>query len=59
MFSASNYRWTKVIESNKVQEKIVKIIEYNKPTERSDCKIIEEENINQLVDLLSSEAKVI
>ena len=48
-----------VIESNIVQEKIVKIIEYNKPTERSDCKIIEEENINQLVDLLSSEAKVI
>ena len=48
-----------IIEVNIAQEKSVKIIEYNKPTERSDCQIIEEENISQLVELLSSEAKVI
>jgi len=48
-----------VINIEIAQEKNIKIIEYNKPTERSECKMIEEDNIDQLVELLSNEAKVI
>jgi len=49
----------KIIESNISNSETIRIISYNKPAERSECKIIDEENIEQLVSLLSSEAKVI
>ena len=48
-----------VIDSNMKITETFKIISTSKPAERSECKIIDEENIEQLLDLLSNEAMVI
>ncbi|MAQ32284.1 MAG: electron transfer flavoprotein subunit alpha [Flavobacteriales bacterium] len=48
-----------VINSNIEITETFKITTNSKPVERSECKIIDEENIEKLVDLLSNEAKVI
>ena len=48
-----------VIESSVQCEKNIRVATYEKPTERSECKMIESENTKVLVELLSSEAKVL
>lgn len=48
-----------VIESNTTLEKSIKVIHYDKPIQRSECKMINEDNVEELVDLLNNEAKVI
>ena len=48
-----------IIDSSKEEKNVLKIQCYHKPVERSDCKIISEENVEELVELLSNEAKVI
>ncbi|MGB0166465.1 MAG: electron transfer flavoprotein beta subunit/FixA family protein, partial [Luteibaculum sp.] len=42
-----------------VQEKLTSIKEYALPPEKGDCKYIDAENVNELVELLHNEAKVI
>ena len=37
----------------------IEILELSKPSERSDCKVISEDNVGELVQLLHKEAKVI
>ena len=48
-----------IIESAKEDNSILKIKCYHKPAERSQCKMINEKNVEELVELLSNEAKVI
>ena len=36
-----------------------KVVAYDKPLERSECKIMQEDEVDKLIDLLSHEAKVI
>ena len=48
-----------VIESNTTLENSIKVIHYDKPLQRSECKMINEDNVEELVDLLNNEAKVI
>ena len=48
-----------VIESHNTIENSVKTIHYDKPIKRSECKMIDEDNVEELVDLLNNEAKVI
>jgi len=48
-----------IIESNISSEANIKVISYEKPSERSECKMIDSENVEDLINLLSTEAKVI
>ena len=48
-----------IIEASLKDEAGIRVLEYEKPLARSECKIIEEDNVKNLVELLHSEAKVI
>ena len=48
-----------IIDLNIETQDSIQVIEYDKPLARSECKIISEDNVEQLVELLSQEAKVI
>tara|TARA_Y100000766_G_scaffold274536_1_gene276640 strand:+ start:417 stop:1166 length:750 start_codon:yes stop_codon:yes gene_type:complete len=48
-----------VIETSLKEEAAVRVLGYEKPLARSECKIIAEDNVKNLVELLQSEAKVI
>tara|TARA_B100000530_G_scaffold334805_1_gene285375 strand:- start:310 stop:1059 length:750 start_codon:yes stop_codon:yes gene_type:complete len=48
-----------VIESTINIENNIKVIHYEKPIQRSECKMINEDNVEELVNLLNNEAKVI
>jgi len=48
-----------VIEPSLKNEFAINVLEYEKPLARSECKIIDEDNVGNLVELLHSEAKVI
>ncbi len=48
-----------VIDSNIQSQESIKVINYEKPAQRSECVMIEENDIEKLVDLLTNEAKVI
>ena len=48
-----------VLESNLSIDNEIKVIEYSKPAERSECKIMNEDEVEKLVELLNKEAKVI
>ncbi|MBJ05052.1 MAG: electron transfer flavoprotein subunit alpha [Flavobacteriales bacterium] len=48
-----------VIESSVECNNNIKVINYEKPSERTECKIVDSEKVNDLVELLSTEAKVI
>jgi len=48
-----------VIESDINLEEKIEIIKHEKPNERSACKIISPDNVQELVDSLSNDAKVI
>ena len=48
-----------IIESNISIPNSIQVIEYNKPLARSECRMIHEDNVEQLVELLNQEAKVI
>ena len=48
-----------VIDSNINFENNIKIINYEKPLAKSQCKLINEDEVEKLVDLLNNEAKVI
>ncbi len=48
-----------VIESSLIDESSIRVLKYEKPLARSECKIIEDNNVKSLVELLQSEAKVI
>ena len=48
-----------VIEPSVNLENKIKTIHYDKPIQRSECKMINEDNVEELVDLLNNEAKVI
>ena len=48
-----------ILESETTYNNNIQIIELSKPSERSDCKIISEDNVGELVQLLHKEAKVI
>ena len=48
-----------VVEAETNSENKISIVEFEKPSSRSECKIIDENNVEKLVDLLANEAKVI
>jgi len=48
-----------VLDSESTYNNNIEILELSKPSERSDCKIISEDNVGELVQLLHKEAKVI
>jgi len=48
-----------IIESSISNNETIKILSYDKPVERSECTMVEEDNVEELVSLLSNEAKVI
>ena len=48
-----------IIESTLNFENNISVLEYEKPLERTACKIFTEDEVEQLVDALSNEAKVI
>tara|TARA_Y100001968_G_scaffold319371_1_gene350788 strand:- start:1616 stop:2338 length:723 start_codon:yes stop_codon:yes gene_type:complete len=48
-----------IIESSISNNETIKILSYDKPAERSECTIVEEDNVEELVSLLANEAKVI
>jgi electron transfer flavoprotein beta subunit len=48
-----------VIETSLKEEVAIHVLGYEKPLARSECKIIAEDNVKNLVELLQSEAKVI
>ena len=48
-----------IIESNITSEKNIKIINHDKPLVKSECKIMNEDDVEKLVELLANEAKVI
>ena len=48
-----------IIELNITLEHSIKAKNYEKPVGRSDCKIMNEDEVDKLIDLLSQEAKVI
>lgn len=48
-----------VIESTLEMEHNITVVEYEKPLERSTCKMLNEDEVDKLIDLLSNEAKVI
>ncbi len=48
-----------VIESQIDNENLIQVIQYDKPLARSECKMISEDNVEQLVELLNQEAKII
>tara|TARA_B100001250_G_scaffold400922_1_gene412134 strand:- start:225 stop:974 length:750 start_codon:yes stop_codon:yes gene_type:complete len=48
-----------VIESNLENENNIQIVNFEKPLGRSECKLINDNEVEKLVDLLANEAKVI
>ena len=48
-----------ILESEVTYNNNIEILELSKPSERADCKIISEDNVGELVQLLHKEAKVI
>ena len=48
-----------VIETNIEFEEQIKVISYDKPSERAECNIMNEDEVKKLVELLNNEAKVI
>ena len=48
-----------LVESSLTESEEVSILEYEKPLARSECKMIDENNVQNLVELLQTEAKVI
>lgn len=47
------------IETTSTENENIKVVAYSKPSERSECKMISEDNVEELITLLSNEAKVI
>ncbi|MBF26172.1 MAG: electron transfer flavoprotein subunit alpha [Flavobacteriales bacterium] len=48
-----------VIDDNINNDEKITILDYSKPEKKSDCRLINEDEVEKLVDLLSNEAKVI
>jgi len=48
-----------VIEPQIEDKNLIQVIKYDKPLARSECKMISEDNVEELVELLNKEAKII